>query len=619
MALSPRDLITHSKAELARREQASADVATGSFVRITDSGVIKAFGEEIAIVDARPGNDVRIRSISNNEATRVLKLSQVKPCLAIGDHVVTGDTVGTIGPVVNASGGIVNVLVDNWTDSTVGRPSSEVQAGVASASPKSAQQVRHLQSTTATRPEPPLSNACTYFVRHQMTEPQYAGQEIGPGTSAADFVQVAQTSDPCQPRHAVDTSLGMAVLCNFLGGATLWVWSRLLTKAAEGPDPWWELSPSHDHHPKLSDISQASLVNSSTAPAVEPTKEAKAMNTPKTKIDLLCEAPEPTRGSMFLLSDSYEERLREAILEIRRTWRDSELSLIDDEIDHLLGETEVGCGLFIIKTTQRIDLPDGRYFWVSKCSQYGSSDQNLYYKLAVGLMDAHGGGAIAQLEQAAQGGVIARTSKGLTRGVTDLARKSVTMAKDHVMDEAKRKAMAVADVATAESVLGGHTFIRDSILGAAAGLMGKDPATFASNPLLKHFGDKAGVGLLALMGSVADKVMPGAGDVLRNSSKTLEQTLDRKAAEQVFNAAAPMAANFAKALAAPVVARMMAPALPAAPVAAPAAIEAAPEDRPKPRKSRAKKDPAPAVATTPEAQAPKRGRKPKATEDGGAE
>ena len=111
MALSPRDLITHSKAELARREQASADVATGSFVRITDSGVIKAFGEEIAIVDARPGNDVRIRSISNNEATRVLKLSQVKPCLAIGDHVVTGDTVGTIGPVVNASGGIVT-----WTD-----------------------------------------------------------------------------------------------------------------------------------------------------------------------------------------------------------------------------------------------------------------------------------------------------------------------------------------------------------------------------------------------------------------------------------------------------------------------------------------------------------------------
>jgi len=635
--LGQADLVALGVAEGLRRVQARAALGVGAWAHVHDQKTADAIGEEVVQISAVEGNARAVVAFFNRSVTRV-EASKLRPCLASGDKFKT--STGHTGIVLDVNARRPGearawAVSPRWgIDSS--KPDAFEEHGADLLAVNSALTGDFSSTGThAITPRAASLDKPAHCVRGWLaTAPsgaEFGG--VGPDLSAADFLRVAGFAEPCRVRKDANGKIiddnvhgHRVVLCDFHGGATLWVWVAVLVEFTMIVE--WKDSPSYGHHPETHRIrkpsadvaARAAATAAATVPpkpsielnelesllAIESTPALAIEGNPMTDYDInkLCISA-PARGTILVLDDTYKRRLR-AVIDGLKDDYGVELADAADELVDLKDDAEQSPpGAYEVRKNSEIELPDGKLVTVSHCSQVGVAGAARRAYLC-GLLQLAGTGQALALRE--PDGVVARVGKAAGSKAIEVARDAFHGAKDLAIEEGKRKATAFAQVATQDGLVAGYEATRRTALAAGAALMGADnPEGAATSAALAQGFDMATIAGGKLLARMLERHAPGTAKVISAATETLQDGIDRKQAKSVLDQAAPMIGGGLLALAQAGVKKFMpalaagapAPALPAAPVEPPQA-------------------PAPTVATPPTAAKPKRKRTAKPKSDGGA-
>ncbi len=638
--LGQADLVAQGVAEGLRRVQARAALGVGAWAHVHDQKMADLIGEEVVQISAVEGNARTVVAFFNRSVTRV-EASKLRPCLASGDKFKT--SAGHTGIVLDVNArrpGEVRAwaVSPRWgTDSS--KPDAPEEHGTDLLAVNSALTGDFSSTGThAITPRAASLDKPAHCVRGWLSPPSGADVDgiavgVGPNLPAIDFLRVAGFAEPCRVRKDAngkivdDNVYGCrAVLCDFHGGATLWVWVAVLVEFTMIVE--WKDSPSYGHHPETHRIRKPSADVAARAaataaatvppkpsiepneleslPAIESTPALAIEGNPMTDYDIykLCISA-PARGTILVLDETYARRLRAVVDSVKDDWG---VTLADavDEFNELITDAQHSPpGAYEVRKSSEIELPDGKLITVSHCSQVGvvGAARRAYL---CGLLQLAGTGQALALRE--PDGVVARVGKAAGSKAIEVARDAFHGAKDLAIEEGKRKATAFAQVATQDGLVAGYEATRRTALAAGAALMGADnPEGAATSAALAQGFDMATIAGGKLLARMLERHAPGTAKVISAATETLQDGIDRKQAKSVLDQAAPMIGGGLLALAQAGVKKFMpalaagapAPALPAAPVESPPA-------------------PAPTVATPPVAAKPRRKRTAKPKSDGGA-
>lgn len=627
------DLIAHALTEKVRRRQVRDNIGVGAWAVVTDPKLVEQLGEEIVRVTEVRGSS-RVVQAMFNCATAVAAEGQVKPCLMAGD-------------VVMSSGGPVVVL--NPRTPEPGTPPTawgvSPRWGVDGATPDEPSTIKvavrdQLQQegrATSGHDAVIASRVFTHCERGMAVRGVLEKIGIGPDLGWNDFLKVAQFAEPCAPRP--DTTGGIitdvvdgkkAVLCDFIGGATLWIWAEVLVEFPLVLQ--WADSPSHGRHPETKKIRRPSAsrgISPTTAmgaavdaqrstatalpespPLALPTNTKEIMsNTNEQIIASLCAAGKLTRGTVIIVDDTYRPRMEAAAAAIQVQWSRQLLDDSDtlDDLSDIFNESTVS-GAYEVRKPYEIELPDGRTIAAVVCTVAGQAGGDRF-NFFVALTRV-AGGQVALPDRTGDG-VVARAVKGAGSKALDVAKDAFVGAKDMVIDEGKRKALALAQVASQDTLVTGHEAVRRTVLALGAGLMGaENPEAAATNGALAQGFDMATIAGGKFVARLLAKHAPGTSKMIDAATDTLQQGIDQKQAKSVLDQAMPLIGGGLKALGQAAAQRF----LPALAAPAPAAALPSPATTPTP--------PVPdsAPAPTPAPAKPKRSRPSRAkSQNGGAQ
>lgn len=616
---SPSDLIAWSRTERVRRESAARTLKPGSWAVLVDDADEKGIGERVVLVCKRAGNDAQVQRIVAPGSSSTVSASKLKPVPALGDLVETDAGVGVaVFPLLSAAGSIA-AFVPRW--GADGQP-DVVEVSVPRPPP-------------TRRPPPPTEThvhvnqvhgveaSDGYFVRYENGD-----GTVGPCLTAETFAELSASVDPCLPRSQnhnrsvliLDTwsvPVRNAVLCDFAGGATLWIWTDCLTKNNVGGGKTvveWQLSPTWGHHPatekihRLGDGAAKAALIAATAnhqladhgplaslnpPVNQAALSAAGDDMPENLIPILCAAERPRRDDIYILEEDYHDRLELAAKQIRDEWTQTDRDRVDldDALGDLLAEG-TNPGGYVVRTVGETELPDGSVVHTVRAQPIGYKNGERV-RLVVGLLKPASSTAVARRGEDEQGqgslarvgGAVARATKEAGGFALGAAKDVAVGAKDFAVDAVTRKGTAIAREVAQDAAVGGAHMVRRGIGAAAEEMLGKEKGSIAEHPMFRHGFDFASVGALRVAGKALSKVAPGLAKTLSAGADTLEQGVDQQQARAVVDTVKPLASAGFMALAQAAVARVM-PALAAPTQPAPAIPETTPEPSPKPTRKR---------------------------------
>ena len=610
--LSPGDLWQASKSEVERRRVAARNVLKDAWATVTDPEVVKMIGArhvQVVSDDGTPSTGASLVTVRPfySTAQHVVRRLQLAECLALGDRVTVGDKRGVVCSVVpDEAASTAMILTPDW--GIEGReadqpaiteecPAADVSGLVSGPDPTSYDVV----CTT-----PTLESANGLFVRGARKELPGAPNSVGPHLNFGEFTTVAAFAEPCQPRRDAAGKLVIedftspmvgsddAVLCDFLGGATLWIWRSVLVDNNILKIPWWD-SPSHGRHPALEKIYRPSQVLSLTAAqraALANDRHAPSLALPPitgtVALPASTESPmnaklfdlfHPQRGTLVVVNDKYRDHAVQLVSHLHNIVDEDTLFDVADDLSVINSDADTTLvGAYEVRECFNLDLgvKDGD-LTLARCRLAGTSGR-ARHTLVLGFLQVPN--QLATLEQPR---ALARAGQAVARG----AKGSLVAAKDAVVDAGKRKLGTGAKVLAEGSLVSGHEAVRRGA-GAAIGMLtGRDPATVADNPLFQQAFNEASTGGMRFAAGLIERFAPGTAKVVRGAADSLEEGIDRKQATKVLDAAAPMVGRGLQALAQAAVSRFMpalaapaaAPALPATPTATEGLDEGLDEDR----------------------------------------
>lgn len=637
--LGQQDLIALALAEKLRRRQARATLGVGAWAAVVDPTLADQIGEDIVRVTEIRGSSRTVAAFFNGSST-IVPSDKLRPTLASGD--------------VMAKAGHKYVVLDLYPRRT-GRDHElawgmSPQWGIHGAGNDEPHvvelDVRDVAAEVEVDSHASVVSArefaahAAYVVRgavgHLSSPESRLPPTIGPDLSVPDFSHVASCAEPCRVRkdaagRIIDDHVAgrRAILCDFLGGATLWIWAEVLVQCPHTVQ--WNDSPSAGRHPETAKIlapsehvlpdavktppTDAPTLPASTAAAAlpaslvtdpAPTSALGAglytpppleidMNTNAKIIHNLTSSPKLARGTIVIIDEGYRGRAEEAISALRTRFSETDLESTDalEDIETIHNETgDAILGAWEVRRSDDVELPDGSTFAKVTCVSAGGSSHDRHDFFAA-LVRVAAGGALAL--PASTDGAVARVAKSVGGKALDVAKDAFVGVKDMAVDEGKRKALAFAQVASQDTLVAGHEAVRRTVLAAGAGFMGADnPQAAATNAALAQGFDMLSIGAGKLLARALAKHAPGTAQVIDAATESLQQGIDRKQAHGVLDQVMPVVGGGLKALAQAAVTRMM-PALPAAPaVALPAPAADAPPSPPaeaptKPKRKRTPK------------------------------
>ena len=635
--LSPGDLWQASKSEVERRRVAARNLLKDAWATVTDPEVVKAVGaRHVQVVSAdavSPTTGASVVTVRPFYSTvqHVVQRLQLVECLALGDCVQVGSKRGIVCSVVpDEAASTALILTPDWgidgreADTpaiTEECPAADVSGRASGPDPTS----YDIVSTT-----PTLESANGLFIRgaRRGYGGPTVGPTVGPHVCLQEFTSVAAFAEPCQPRRDAAGKLVIedftspmvgsddAVLCDFLGGATLWIWSSVLVDNNILKIPWWD-SPSHGRHPALEKIyrpSQALSLTAAQRAALANDRHAPSLALPPitgtVALPASTESPmnaklfdlfHPQRGTLVVVNDKYRDHAVQLVSHLRGIVDEDTLSDVADDLSVINSDADTTLvGAYEVRECFNLDLgvKDGDLTLV-RCRAAGTSGRARHL-LVLGFLQVPNQLAVQEQPRA-----LARAGQAVARG----AKGSLVAAKDAVVDAGKRKLGTGAKVLAEGSLVSGHEAVRRGA-GAAIGMLtGRDPAAVAEHPVFQQAFNEASTGGMRFAAGLIERFAPGTAKVVRGAADTLEVGIDRKQATKVLDAAAPMVGRglqalaqaavnkFLPALAAPATAGALPP-TPLAPTAAPddndgdgdgEGEDVAPAPKPRRRKPRATK------------------------------
>lgn len=623
------DLIAYSVEETTRRH--NAKIAVDGWVQVNDAALATQLGEDVAVVTelSADGSIAKVKTRFSSLAPVSCRASQLRPCLALGDRVMHAGKVGTVFSV-HPTGRTTYYLLDEWgTDGAAAdTPRIGTECEVSEVGLRSRNFGRAMAAVSS-RPTPNLTAKCGLFVRG------HRDGSVGPELSTADFLKVALPGEPCFARVVGDravtatTPRGQAVLVDFAGGATLWIWEAVLVENKQrlfACDKF--LLPSHNRHPPTARIATQNIITTGgatptdeTQPAVPALKEA--MTTKSAEIDTLCAGTTPAKSSIIMIEDDYHDLRQRSVLEIRRVWTEEQLADCIGDLG-VIEDEDVDPGMFEVTSIRKLELPDGREVPVLRLRAAGHKSSTDRWDVFAAFAKPMAGQSLALTDGTsdAQGGALSRLGKKTGQAMMNAAKDGARAAKDHAVGVGKRKVLALATEATQGTAVAVHGSIRQTTLAIAGALAGADdPQAFAGSAMAQTMFNEGSVMAMKVGAGFFESISPKFASIIRVAAETIETGIDRRQAQGVLDKVAPVAVGGLRALAQATFAKAM-PAL-AAPAAAPAPtpqLDAAPEDRPPPRRTRKPKAPAAPSAPVDDtpAEKPRRARKAK-PQDGGAQ
>lgn len=576
--LTPVALWDASWAESNRRRDAARRGLPGAWAVITDPEQVRTVGARHAQIVAGDATNVAVRPFYTTSQFAMPR-SAVAECLALGDHVDVGGQCGVVCSVVpEEQVSTALLLTPDWgvDGSAADAPAItlELPAGDVSRRSLGARTDAQVVNTS-----PTLESANGLFVRG-VRFGRDGDWAVGPSLSLERFNRVAALAEPCMPRRdgtgkvIVENFLSSmngnddAILCDFLGGATLWIWKSVLVDNLILKIPWWD-SPSHGHHPALAKIfrsstERAALANaahtltpalafgSGSVPALPPTE-----NSTMTHLNL--DLPHPVRGTLVVVNDKYRDHAVQLVARLRSLIDDEDvLADVSDDLDIIKGSAETTIvGAYEVRACFDLEIVGHGPITLAHCRTAGASGAARHL-LVLGLVMTPNQLATASPK------ALARAGQAVARG----AKGSLVAAKDAVVDAGKRKLETGAKVLAEGSLVSGHEAVRRGA-GAAIGMLtGRDPAAVAEHPVFQQAFNEASTGGMRFAAKLIESFAPGTAKVVRGAADTLEEGIDRKQATKVLDAAAPMVGRGLQALAQAAVAKFMPALAPPAPAAA---------------------------------------------------
>ena len=569
--LSPGDLWQASKSEVERRRVAARNLLKDAWATVTDPEVVKMIGArhvQVVSDDGTPSTGASVVTVRPfySTAQHVVQRLQLAECLALGDRVTVGDKRGVVCSVVpDEAASTAMILTPDW--GIEGReadqpaiteecPAADVSGLVSGPDPTSYDVV----CTT-----PTLESANGLFVRGARKELPGAPNSVGPHLNFGEFTTVAAFAEPCQPRRDAAGKLVIedftspmvgsddAVLCDFLGGATLWIWRSVLVDNNILKIPWWD-SPSHGRHPALEKIYRPSQVLSLTAAqraALANDRHAPSLALPPitgtVALPASTESPmnaklfdlfHPQRGTLVVVNDKYRDHAVQLVARLRNSLGE-DIDDVSEDLEIIEGSSESPVGAYEVRACLNLEIESQGNLTLAHCRAAGSSGR-ARHMLVLGLLQVPNQLAVQEQPRA-----LARAGQAVARG----AKGSLVAAKDAVVDAGKRKLGTGAKVLAEGSLVSGHEAVRRGA-GAAIGMLtGRDPATVADNPLFQQAFNEASTGGMRFAAGLIERFAPGTAKVVRGAADSLEEGIDRKQATKVLDAAAPMVGRGLQALA----------------------------------------------------------------------
>ena len=573
--LSPGELWQVSKSEAERRRGAARHLGEGAWATVTDPEAVKTIGarhvQVVSVISGDATSSTRIVRPFYSTAQHSIRRDDLAECLALGDRVTVGSKRGIVCSVVpDEAASTALILTPDWgidgreADTpaiTEECPAADVSGRASGPDPTS----YDIVSTT-----PTLESANGLFIRgaRRGYGGPTVGPTVGPHVCLQEFTIVAAFAEPCQPRRDAagklvveefptpDDGSDDAVLCDFLGGATLWIWRSVLVDNNILKIPWWD-SPSHGRHPALEKIyrpSQALSLTAAQRAALANDRHAPSLALPPitgtVALPASTESPmnaklfdlfHPQRGTLVVVNDKYRDHAVHLVSHLRGIVDEDTLSDVADDLSVINSDADTTLvGAYEVRECFNLDLgvKDGD-LTLARCRAAGTSGR-ARHTLVLGFLTVPN--QLATLEQpralARAGQVVARGAKG-----------SLVAAKDAVVDAGKRKLGTGAKVLAEGSLVSGHEAVRRGA-GAAIGMLtGRDPATVADNPLFQQAFNEASTGGMRFAAGLIERFAPGTAKVVRGAADSLEEGIDRKQATKVLDAAAPMVGRGLQALA----------------------------------------------------------------------
>lgn len=637
--LGQQDLIALALAEKLRRRQARSTLGVGAWAAVVDPALADQIGEDIVRVTEIRGSSRTVAAFFNGSST-IVPSDKLKPTLASGDVMAKAGHKYVVLDLYPRRTGHDHELAwgmsPQWGIHGAGNDEPHVVELDVRDVAAEVEVDSHVSVVSARE----FAAHAAYVVRgavgHLSSPESRLPPTIGPDLSVPDFSHVASCAEPCRVRkdaagRIIDDHVAgrRAILCDFLGGATLWIWAEVLVQCPHTVQ--WNDSPSAGRHPETAKIlapsehvlpdavktppTDAPTLPASTAAAAlpaslvtdpAPTSALGAglytpppleldMNTNAKIIHNLTSSPKLARGTIVIIDEGYRGRAEEAISALRTRFFEIDLESTDalediETIHNDIGEALPGA--YEVRRSDDVELPDGSTFAKVTCVSAGGSSHDRHDFFAA-LVRVAAGGALAL--PASTDGAVARVAKSVGGKALDVAKDAFVGVKDMAVDEGKRKALAFAQVASQDTLVAGHEAVRRTVLAAGAGFMGADnPQAAATNAALAQGFDMLSIGAGKLLARALAKHAPGTAQVIDAATESLQQGIDRKQAHGVLDQVMPVVGGGLKALAQAAVTRMM-PALPAAPaVALPAPAADAPPSPPaeaptKPKRKRTPK------------------------------
>lgn len=615
--LGQQDLIALALTEKLRRRQVRASLGVGAWATITDPAVADQIGEDIVRVTEVRGSSRVVAAFFNGSST-IVAGDKLKACLASGDIMVqNGHRYVVLDPYPRRTGSDHELawgMSPQWGIDGAGVDEPSIIE----------LDVRQISAETSINGPVSLitprvfSERDAYVVRGAIrVDPSLS--TLGPNLVVDDFSHVASCAEPCRVRkhegRIIDDHVDgrRVVLCDFLGGATLWIWAEVLVALTPSTHTvQWGDSPSEKHHPETAKI-LAPSVHAAAVDAIEmapptpppvalppaqpPTQPLElSMNTNDKILRNITSGPRLARGTIVIVDAYYSENMKEAVGALRVKFSDEALASTDalEDVDSIrLGEPPLGA--YEVRRSDAVELPDGSTFAKITCVLAGNAGSGRYEFISA-LVRVAAGGALAL--SPSPDGAVARVAKNVGGKALDVAKDALVGVKDMAVDEGKRKALAFAQVASQDTLVSGHEAVRRTVLAAGAGFMGADnPQAAATNAALAQGFDMLSIGAGKLLARVLEKHAPGTAKMIGAATESLQHGIDQKQAHGVLDQVMPVVGGGLKALAQAAVGRML-PALPAAPAAALPAPTPTPTPEPPTAPSKPKRKRTPKAATS---------------------